>query len=374
MVFKDITGMDDVKQSLVSSVRNNHLAHALLFSGREGGAALALALAFATYVNCANPGHDDACGECPSCQKNHKYIHPDLHFVFPVCATKSVSGKDVVSASFLKEWRNFLAESPYGTHNDWNEAFGGDNKPLNISREESRHIIRNLSLKAFEGRYKIMLVWLPEFMHPTAANAILKVLEEPPENTLFLLVSLQPDNLLMTIQSRTQPFPVRPFSNDEVVGILTDRFNAEESRARQAAQLANGNLNEARKLLTEVEDDSHSMFREWMRSCYSRDYTRLTAWADQFQRTNRLAQQSMLRYGLGIMRETLLHNLNSEQLSTLSGEEKEFVVRFGSAISADMVSGISEELNRAAYHLERNANPKIVFLDLSLVISGIMRS
>jgi len=373
MFFKDIHGLDDIKKQLTGAVASNHLPHAMLFSGIEGGAGLSMALAFAAYVNCENRGEEDACGVCPACQKNGKFIHPDVHYVFPVCSTKEVKGSDVVSASFLKEWRSFLLKDPYGTAADWSLYFGGDNKQLNISKEESRHIIRNLSLKAFEGRHKIMLVWLPEYMHPTAANAILKILEEPPPQTLFILVSQNVGDLLPTIISRTQLFQVRPFSELELKETLMERFQAEESRAERAAQLAEGSLNQAVKLLEEVEEDSHRLFRDWMRICFAYDLTQMVSMMETFQKMNKLGQRMMLKYGLNIMRETLLEHTGSRALSKTHGEERDFVEKFGKTVNPDMVAAISAYLSEALYHIDRNANAKIVFLDLSLNIGNVMR-
>lgn len=373
MFFKDILGLSDIKKQLTGAVASNHLAHALLFSGIEGGAGLSMALAFAAYVNCENRSGEDACGVCPSCQKNRKFIHPDVHFVFPVCSTKDIKGSDVVSASYLKEWRSFLLKNPYGTVADWSVYFGGDNRQLNISKEESRHIIRNLSLKAFEGRYKIMLVWLPEYMHPTAANAILKILEEPPAQTLFLLVSQSAGDLLPTIISRTQLFNVSPFTEQELKDALVEQFDADETRAEHAAQLAGGSMNYAVKLLEEVEEDSHKLFREWMRVCFSYDLTQMISMMETFQKMNKLGQKTMLMYGMTIMRETLLEHAGGQSLSKIHGDEREFVEKFGKVIDPDMIATITSRLNDALYHLERNANVKIVFLDLSLNIGSVMR-
>jgi DNA polymerase III subunit delta' len=374
MFFRDIHGMHDTKRQLVGSVENNHLAHALLFSGKEGSANLALALAFATYVNCTDKKDGDGCGTCPSCQKNKKFVHPDLHFVFPICSTKEITGQNVISVNYLKDWRNFLINNPYGSSTDWNLCFGGDNKQLNISKEESRQIIKNLALKTFEGQFKVMLIWLPEFMHPYAANAILKILEEPSPKTLFLLVSQKSEDLLPTIISRTQPFYIRPFNDQEISEILSEQFKADESKANHIAQLSEGNLNWAKKLLDEVEDNSHKMFRDWMRLCFVNDFTKLVAWTEMFQKLNRLGQRTMLQYGLHIMRETLLEHTGNNNLSKLNGEEKEFVGKFSKVILPDMIAKVSEQLNTAIFHLERNANAKIVFLDLSLIICGIMKS
>ncbi|HAA19532.1 MAG TPA: DNA polymerase III subunit delta [Cytophagales bacterium] len=373
MRFSAIPGHTGIKQTLLSAVQRNHVAHAQLFVGPEGSATLPLALAYLTYLNCENPSGIDSCGECPSCVKMDKYIHPDLHFVMPVSSTKQVTGKDVVSQSFLKEWREFLVESPYGSVEDWAFAYGGENKQVNISREESRQIIRNLSLKAFEGRYKAMLIWLPEYMHPSAANGILKILEEPPERTVFILVTQDTEKLLTTILSRTQKVQVPGFSDEEVAQILETEYEATDTQARQVAHLAEGNLSAARKLLSQVEDDSHALFRDWMRLCYVWDFTKLVTWSDDYQKMSKASQRTVLQYGINLLRESLMSSAGVEDLIRLFGEEVEFVKNFGKVLDADKIAGMYEVLNRMLYYLERNASPKIQMMNLSMKLARILR-
>lgn len=256
MQFSEIPGQEEIKQTLINSVNNNHIAHAQLFAGREGAPNLALAIAYATYLNCRDRKPHDSCGSCPSCHKFSKFIHPDLHFVFPVSSTKSLTGKDVVSSSFLKEWRTFLLKNIYGNISEWSEIFGGENKQLNISKEESRNIIKNLMLTSYEGGYKIMIIWLPEYMHPYCANAILKILEEPPAKTILFLVSNNLEGLLNTILSRAQLFRIRMFNDDELQEILVEKYGVNTSQVAQIIQLAEGNINEALKL---IEEDRKSV-------------------------------------------------------------------------------------------------------------------
>ncbi len=373
MLFADIKGLQEVKEALIASVHNNHIAHAQLFAGSVGGAALPMALAFAGYLNCENRTDEDACGTCPSCLKNKKFVHPDLHFAFPVSSTKKVTGKDAISKSFLSEWRQFLQERPYGTQVEWSQAYGGEDKQVNISKEESRQIISALALKPFEGKYKIMLIWLPEHMHSAAANGILKILEEPPEATVFLLVSQAPEQLLTTIRSRVQMVKVRSFTDDELRDILVNTYHIDTSRAGQLVHLADGDLNEALQLHEEVEDDSHSMFREWMRHCFQRDFTQLVAWSDSFQKMGKVAQKSLLQYGLTIFREVLICSFEGKDMLRAEGETLTFVQNFSKVMDAQKIEGIAVALNQAHYHLERNGSPKIVFLDLSLTIARMIR-
>ena len=374
MRFSDLQGLDDIKQQLIRSVKSGKVAHAQLFAGRAGAPNLPMALAYANYLNCEEPGEEDACGKCPSCLKNAKFIHPDLHFVFPVSGTKQVKSKDAISQVFLKEWRTFLSEDPHGSLEQWSAVYGGENKQVNISKEESRQIIRNLSLKAFEGKYKIMLIWLPEYFHPFAANGILKILEEPPERTIFLLVSNDPERLLGTILSRTQTVHIRNYSVPEMKEILSVQFGSDPDRILQAARIADGNLSQAVKLMDKVEADQHETFVAWMRKCYSiKEVDSLAKMADDFHRMSKLEQRSLIQYGLSMMRESLVAR-HAATLSRLPGSESSFVSRFSEFLSPDQIRLISEQFNDALYHLERNGSPKMTFLDTSLRIMEILNS
>lgn len=392
MQFTDIYGLHEVKKSLIQSADAEQVAHAQLFLGPQGSANLAMALAFATYLNCENRQAGGSCGADPSADKMQRFIHPDFHFVYPVSATKNITGKDVISDSYIKEWRSFLKENPYGSVANWSAHFGGENKQLNISKEESRHIIRKLSLKSFEGRYKIVLLWMPEYLHPAAANGILKILEEPPEKTVFLLVAHDAEKLLPTIISRTQIVNIPAFKDEEIIHILSEKEGANSgeqyTKIQQVATLADGNLNLAFRLMYEVEEDSHQLFRQWMRLCYTRDYTKMVEMADQFQKLGKEAQKSLMHYGLNMMRETLImQSVDTLQegghvedtmtiekaLIRLKGDELSFVANFSKVIDFNKVDRISRLLNEGYYHLERNANPKIIFLDISLKIAHIIR-
>ncbi len=391
MQFADIPGLKETKESLIHAAQEGYVAHAQLFLGSEGSAKLAMALAYATYLNADQPKSDGNVGNGSSTSKLLKFIHPDVHFVFPVSATKNISGKDVVSDSYIKAWRSFISEQPYGTTVDWSVYFGAENKQLNISKEESRNIIRKLSLKSFEGRYKIVILWMPEYLHPSAANGILKILEEPPQKTLFLLVAQDAEKLLPTIISRTQIVDIRAFSDDEIINYLAKREGVEDpqdarfQRFRQIATLADGNLNQALQLANEVEEDSHQFFRDWMRLCYTRKYSKLVEMTDQLPKLGKEAQKGLMRYGLSMMRETLMllaaEGLEEDDtlitaeknLIRLQGEELKFVTNFSKVMSFEKVERIAQLFNQGFYHLERNANSKIIFLDISLQIGQQIR-
>ncbi|RLD20446.1 MAG: DNA polymerase III subunit delta [Bacteroidetes bacterium] len=369
MRFSDIHGLELTKKQLITSVQRNQVAHAQLFSGVEGSALLPMALAYATYLNCTNPTDEDACGECSSCSKNAKFVHPDVHFVYPVSSTEKITGKDVISRSYLPAWREFLLASPYGTTIDWALVFGGENKNLNISKEESRQIIEALSLKAFEGKYKVMLIWMPEYLHPNAANGILKILEEPAANTVFLLVSPQKEKLLGTIRSRTQLMRIPPFSDEELSHLLVNEYHVDSAKASQLIPLADGSLRTALQLHEEADVNLHVMFINWMRNCFTHDFIALNTDSEKFATLSKSAQKTLLLYGLEILRDALVSGHNDGQLIRVTGEDKDFVLKFGKTLNTTIIDLLSKQISDAHYHLERNANAKMVFMNLSILFA-----
>lgn len=373
MRFQEIPGMEKEKASLIESVQTNHVAHAQLFTGADGSANLALALAFATYINCLQPTETDACGQCSSCQKNKKYIHPDVHFIFPTAATDKYKREDAVSEKFLKEWRSFLLEQPYGNVEDWAGFYGWDDKRLIIPVKESRNIITALSLKSFEGKYKIMLIWYPETMGAQAANAILKVLEEPPGKTLFLLVARDPSALLNTILSRVQQFAIPPFADEHIKQVLLTREGLAPEEVDRMAYEADGNMRQALQMQDEGTDVAE-YFRQWMRHCFKVSFTEMVQMSSDFQKQGKSFQQSLLRTTLILLRETLLEGIQAQEVSRLPNGERDFVEKFATVFNPDKVAQIVPLISEAQYHLERNASAKILFLDLSLSIAQIAKA
>jgi DNA polymerase-3 subunit delta' len=372
LLFKEITGLEDVKRTLIQSVTSNHVAHAQLFRGKEGSANLALALAYATYVNCEEKLPDDACGSCPSCIKMNKLVHPDFHQVFPVTTTKQVT-KDPLSDSFLPDWRKFVLESPYQCLPDWLDRIGAENKQGNISVEEARNIIRRLSLKAYEAAYKVLMIWLPELMNNASANALLKILEEPPAKTLFLLVCQNTDKLLTTILSRTQGVRIRDFSDVEIRQYLVRKAGVDEIRASQIAHLCEGNMNEAIRLSRAEKNDHHEWFREWMRQCFRADVTQLVDQTEKFAKLSKESQKNLFQYGLTMFREALVWQQGAESLVRLEGDELEFIKGFAKVVKPGNSEVLYKHFNDACYHLERNANAKILFMDVSLITAGVIK-
>ncbi len=369
MKFSDIPGLDDVKQLLTEAVQSNHSAHAQLFVGAAGALNLPLALAYATYLHCENKSETDSCGVCSACSKNAKFIHPDTHFVFPLSNVKGDKDEDRFKAEITKSWRSFLLEQPFGILDDWTNYYGGEDKAALISREESRGIIKTLSLKSFESKNKVMIIWQPELMHPSAANGILKILEEPAPHTFFILVTNAADRLLPTIISRTQIVTIPLLSDDNIETYLTEKLKVEGNKANKIVQLADGNLNFAIKLVTSEEDDNTQRFTEWMRACFKRNYGLLTAMSDDYHGLDKLTQRNMMQYGINMMRETLLHFSGAQKINRARGEELKFVQDFSKVMTIDKVEKSFKLMNDATYHLERNGSAKMIFLDLSLKLA-----
>ncbi len=368
MLFAQIPNQLALKETLRQSVQRGHVAHAQLFRGGEGSAALALALAYAQYLNCEGRAAEaaDSCGYCPACLKINKLAHPDLNFILPTTTTKSVP-KDATSARFMAEWRTFLAENPYQGFNDWMQHIGAENKQGSISKEEAGSLLKLVSLKAFEAKFKIVILWLPELMHPAAANAVLKLLEEPPPATIFLLVSHEPERLLPTILSRVQPVVVRPFSEDDIAAYIAAHYQVSEVKARQVAQLAEGNLGTAIASREKSADHDYAdFFIKWMRRCYTLKMTEVMALADEFQKMGRENQKEQLSFSLGLLRKVLLFGIDPQFVPHLPSGEQQFVQGFSRFVTMRNADLLTEELNTAHYHIERNANPRMVFVDASL--------
>ncbi len=377
MYFKDVLGQEKLKMLLMQSVREGTVPHAQLFFGPRGSANLALALAFAQYVACANKQQYDACGTCSSCVKHLKFVHPDLHFVFPVATTSNVKTKPV-SKNFLSEWRSLLDENPYFSLFDWLKHIGVGNKQGIISVEESSHILKDLSLKPYESETRIMLIWMPEKMNIQAANKLLKIIEEPPQKTLFLLVTESTENMLATVLSRTQLLKVPRHSDEEVLNYLMNR-GVEQVRAKMISNLVDGNINDALQLVEYVEDSEQNAlnFVQWVRLCFSalqvKDINKLVQWSEMMAKLGRESQKSFLLFASNVMRDALMKNYGVEKMMKMNVSGHNFTMeKFAPFIHADNCMEIISELNLAQLHIERNANPKILFLDTSFKIARLL--
>jgi len=291
--LKDIIGQREVKHRLVKMLNEKRLPHAMLFSGPDGSGNLPTALAFTQLLLCKSPQNNESCGTCSSCIRNAKLIHPDVHFVFPIAKSKHVK----TSNDLLKEFREAFLENPYLTLNDWFNEISAENKQPIIPVEESNDIIRQLSYTSYEGSYKIMIIWQPERMNTEAANKLLKILEEPPDETLFFMVSNTPDQLLATILSRVQQIPFIKVDEKDIVNALVSTYKVNEATAKQAALLCDGNYNEAKKLLTENDEQVSFLqhFQTFMRIALKFDGGKALQWVDENAATGREKQKQFLQ-------------------------------------------------------------------------------
>jgi len=371
MRFSDIPGLTEIKQRLVRSVQEGKVAHAQLFMGRDGTLNLPLAVAYMTYLHCTDRGKTDACGQCAACSKNLKYIHPDTHFVFPVSNIKGDKDDDRFRADMLKSWRSFLLEQPFGNASDWTLSYGGEDKTAIISKDESREIVKALSLKPFESPFKVMIIWQPEAMHPSAANGILKILEEPPQNTFFLLVSNNAERLLATILSRTQQVNVPLLEDTDLDAFLASR-GAEAAHREKAVANAEGNLRLALDLIEREGDDYHEQIAEWLRICYKQDAVKMHALSEAFHEMDKLQQHALLNYTLRILRETLVAAAGADELLRSRDKEQEFVKGFSKHMRFDAVETAYQLINDAGLMLERNGSAKMIFMDTSLRLGKAM--
>lgn len=370
MQFQDIPGQSSVKTALLQASERNKIAHAQLFSSVEGGAGLAIALAYSSYVLCSNKIVDDSCGTCPNCVRVQKGIHPDVHYIFPKISVKDAD-YDKTLGGFMQSFRDFIQEYPFGLLSDFALLAGYENKGLNISKKDSKRLIKTVSMKPVEDGAKIILIWMPEYFHPSAANAILKVLEEPPPNTLFFLVTHAYESLMTTITSRSLLFSIPPFREKEIASYLQKK-DVSADQANVFAKLANGSIGEAEQLTSEPEGLAYVEFRAWMLDCFNNKFAELTRRAESFGKSDKLKQKSSLQLAMSILRETLLKN--EPKLTTRTGEEATFISNFGKKISEENTQKMYEELNDALSNIDRNANAKMTHFHLSTVFSEIFRS
>ena len=365
MFFKDVIGQEEAKQRLIREAKEGKIAHARLFCGPEGIGKLPLAIAYARYLSCNNPGEKDACGICPSCVKFNKLAHPDLHFVFPVIKKKS---KDTVSDDFITEWRELLSQTPYFNLNIWLEEMGAENQQAQIYVKESDEIIRKLSLKSSQGGYKIMIIWLPEKMNVECSNKLLKLLEEPPSQTIFLLVSEEPDMLLTTIQSRTQRFALYGIEEKYITERLQSQYGLQEKDAISIGHRSEGNFLKALESIHLNEENKlfFDLFVSLMRLSYQRKIREMKQWSETLAAMGREKQKHFLSYCQRLVRENFIFNFQDPSLVFMNEEEKDFSKRFAPYINEKNVMGIMDELSEAQRHIEQNVNARMVFFDFSL--------
>ena len=373
MFFKDIIGQEAVKNHLRQSARKGVVPHAQLFTERGGAGAFPLALAYARYLNCSERTETDACGHCPSCLKFNALAHPDLHFVFPIVAKREK--KKEVCDDYLSEWREFLKGNPYFGLDQWLEAMDAGNLQALIYSKESDEILRKLNLRIYEADYRILLVWLPEKLHPTCANKLLKVIEEPPARTVILMVSEQPDLILGTILSRAQRIPIPPIEEVAMAEALKDRFGLLAEDAQQIAHLASGNYLKAVEAISLSEENQFYLeqFKGMMRNSWAKNVKGMKAMADLLAGIGRERQKRFLDYCQHFIRENFIYRFQAPEMTYMNYEETGFSVKFSPFINERNVFDIMDELDLAARHIEQNVNAKMVFFDLSLQLTVLIK-
>lgn len=407
MQFQSITGQKEVKEQLVQMVQHNRLSHALLFLGKEGSGALQLALAFAQYVTCdkvngrqlkddskqlaAGPSlfgepepavtelpainHqpstiNDSCGTCPACKKAAEFIHPDIHFSYPVIPAKP--GDKPISTDYIKEWREFIKKNPYGNVYDWLQFIEAENKQGNITAEECNDIIRKMNLKSFESEYKILIIWMPEYLTKNG-NKLLKLVEEPPPNTLFIFVAENEQLILPTILSRTQLVKIPLHTNQELEAALELHDGVSPEKARQVAAVAEGNYREALQLLQHADDDWQALLREWLNAILKTGPVAQVKWIEDASKLGREKQKQFLKYFIHLLEQAIrLRALSTGNHQPPTTNDTDFALRLNKITSIGQQEAIIDELDKASYYIERNANPKMLFHALSIKLYHII--
>ncbi len=373
MLFSQVIGQDAVKQRLLSSIHRQRVSHAQLFLGNEGSGKLALALAYAQYINCSDKQGDEACGKCANCHKYQHLAHPDLHFIFPVAATPK--HKNPQSDNFLPEWRSFIIENnAYVNLSGWYQKIGIEKKQAIINTRDCNEIIRKLSYESYESEYKVMIIWMVEKLYYAAAPKILKILEEPPPKTIFLLISENHHLIINTILSRTQLVKIPPLANDDLRNYLL-RQNYDAHNIRDILPLANGNLILAEKLLNEDDELTYhfSHFVKWMRINYAYKMQDMLDFSNEMAKESREKNIAFLQYALRMVQQSLMVNYRVDDYVRMTNQEKEFMQKFHRFLHPGNIPAITGEINEAIHHIQRNAQLAILYTDLSLSIGKHLR-
>jgi DNA polymerase-3 subunit delta' len=394
MQFKNIIGQHEVHHQLAELVLHNRLSHALLFLGREGSGALLTALAFAQYVVCEKVngrhsaqsnatlfGNDlpddpaaikdyDSCGVCNACIKAAQYVHPDIHFSYPVINKKI--GEKPKSTDFIQEWRKFINLTPYGNVYDWLQYIEAENKQGNISAEECSDILRKLSLKSFESEFKILVMWMPEYLG-NEGNKLLKLIEEPPANTLFIFVAENESLLLQTILSRCQLVKIPALTVADIEEALVSRNNLPPALAGQIASLSEGNYREALKLMQHVDEDWLDLLREWLNAILKTGPAAQVKWIEEISKLGREKQKQFLRYFNHLLGQSIRLRIIDDKGSSFAGKEQDFIRRINKMATIAQQKAIIEELDKATWYIERNAHGKMLFHALTIRLYHIIR-
>ena len=380
MLFKDILGQDHIKNFLITTANAGRVPHAQLFIGPEGSGTLPMAIAYAQYILCNNTGGENNTGNGACNLKFDHYSHPDMHFVYPITTTDDVKGDNVVSTNFLEQWRGFVKENPYGTLFDWYKRLEIPKKQGIISVKESAAINKNLSLKAYEGGYKVMIIWMADKMRTDAANKLLKLLEEPPEKTVFILISESIDDLLQTIISRCQVVDFLALPEQIITEKLISSHQVDANLARKIAHQCEGNYNKALHLLRQDGEDTvfEEWFINWVRAAFKAKgnasvIADLISWSSTISKEGRETQKNFLQFCIQFFRQALLLNYQATDLVYLEPNFENFKLeKFAPFIHGNNIADIFKELEDAIYHIERNGNSSIILTDLSIKLTRLL--
>lgn len=366
MHFNDIVGQDEIKKRLIRSVKEERISHAQLFSGPEGTGKLAMAMAYAQYISCHNRTESDSCGTCPSCHKYKKLAHPDLHFVFPIFNAKQFNKP--VSDDFLPLWRERVLKNPYFQLSDWLSFIDAGNAQGEIYERESESILRKLNLKSFESEFKVMIIWLPEKMNTSCSNKLLKMIEEPPNKTLFLLISENEEAVIGTIRSRAQLVKFPFIDKESIQKALLKIEGVNEEIIPDAVHLSNGNYIKALDYLNPGEDDQFyfEKFQEMMRQAYKREVLEQIDWAEEMAKIGRDKQKAFFNFALRMIREYFVMNMKQNSMIYLKKEEREWGNKFAPFINERNIVHFFNEFELGIKHISANGNPRIIFLDTAL--------
>jgi DNA polymerase-3 subunit delta' len=373
MKFSQVIGQEEVKIKLRHAFNEGRIAHAIMFLGPEGNGAFPLALAFAQYVSCPNRTEEDSCGTCPTCRKISSYQFADMYFTFPFFNKSDGGSEKTICDDYMKEWREQLNVNPYVGLDDWRDRLTKENKQLHISVYEAAKIIQNLTLKSFEGGHKFQFIWMAEFLKPDTANKLLKIIEEPPANTIFLLVANSAENILQTILSRVQTIHV-PRIDDEHITAALVADNIPAAKAAEIAHFAHGDWNKALRYSRSDNPDEYfsQQFQTWMRMCYKKDMAWLLKWADEIHQLPREEQKHFLGYALDQIRQNLVLNYTGDEVVRMNRDEKDFSTKFSRFINDLNAEDLMEEISDAYSDIARNAYTKLVLTDLSVRVHYLL--
>ncbi len=379
MLFSEVLGLPHIKNHLTTTADRGRIPHAQLFVGNHGSGILPMAVAYAQYVLCGNTNAENTSGNSSCNLKFNQLSHPDLHFVFPV-ATNDVVKSHPVSNHFLEGWRSFLKNNPYGSLFDWYQQIGIENKQGQIGVDEAQEIVKSLSLKAYEGGYKIMLIWMADKMNTACSNKLLKLIEEPPNKTLFILIAEDEEQIIQTIRSRCQVLSFPPLSETVIAEKLKEQHSLDEASANKIAIQANGSYSQAQHLLKNDSGDEQfeTWFITWVRTAFKAKGNKaaildLISWSEEIASAGRETQKSFLQYCLDFFRQALLHNYKAKELVYIQAKTANFKLEnFAPFITGDNILDITSEIEDAIYHIERNGNAKIVLTDLSIKLTRLI--